>query len=368
MKKLNTASVALLSLVLMFMGSLTVFADNTIDLGSASNFTILGKNSVSVSGLNRIIGNVGLSPSSSNYVSGLGLVVPTNSNFSYSGQSLGEVYTADYGGGTTTDLNKAVNDMQNAYTNAMNRAPTTTELGGGNIGGLTIAPGVYKWNGSVSVSSDVTLNGYSDSVWIFQIGQNLTVNSPAKVMLSGGAQARNVFWVVSGQTTLGNSSVVNGNVLGQNSIALDNSAVIYGRALTGTTVTLQSSSVIAPGYIESSTPNNMNSTCANGNLFSVGNSTTCYDNTPSDVSRNTINPSLYSYDFGTTNLKNGSSGDAVMELQRFLNRSFGVSLSVDGHLGSATVSYIKMWQKNHNLTEDGIVGSATKAQMNSESL
>ena len=86
MKKFNTLSVVIASLAFMCAGTVTVFADNTpvIDLGSAGNFTILGKTSVTATGFNRVIGNIGLSPNYSNYVTGLGLVTPPDSQFSYS--------------------------------------------------------------------------------------------------------------------------------------------------------------------------------------------------------------------------------------------------------------------------------------------
>ncbi len=70
------------------------------------------------------------------------------------------------------------------------------------------------------------------------------------------------------------------------------------------------------------------------------------------------------YNFGTTVLKNGSKGDAVKQLQMFLNKNLNLNLAVDGWLGSKTIAIIKQWQKAHGLTADGLVGPKTKALMN----
>jgi hypothetical protein len=136
--------------------------------------------------------------------------------------------------------------MQNAYTDAVGRASTVTELGAGNIGGLTLVPGVYKWDTGVTVPTDVTLSGGANDIWIFQIAQTLTVSSGAHIILSGGAQAGNIFWAVAGQTTIGTTAVFNGNILDQTAIVLNTGAALNGRALAQTAVTLDASPVIVP--------------------------------------------------------------------------------------------------------------------------
>jgi hypothetical protein len=72
-----------------------------------------------------------------------------------------------------------------------------------------------------------------------------------------------------------------------------------------------------------------------------------------------------SYNFGTTTLKLGSKGNAVKELQKFLNKEFNIYLRVDGILGKNTVLSVKKWQKAHGLVADGLVGAKTKKLMNS---
>jgi hypothetical protein len=137
--------------------------------------------------------------------------------------------------------------MQTAYTDAAGRTnPTATELGAGNIGGLTLAPGLYKWGTGVTIPTDVTLSGGANDVWIFQVAQNLNLSSATKIILAGGAQASNVFWVVAGQTTIGTTAVFNGNILDQTAIVLNTGATLNGRALAQSAVTLDASSVSIP--------------------------------------------------------------------------------------------------------------------------
>jgi peptidoglycan hydrolase-like protein with peptidoglycan-binding domain len=76
-----------------------------------------------------------------------------------------------------------------------------------------------------------------------------------------------------------------------------------------------------------------------------------------------LTPSAYTYNFGTKLLMNGSRGDDVKELQRFLNKALGLGLVEDGILGPKTIGVIKEWQKSQGLKDDGIVGPLTKAKM-----
>ena len=87
----------------------------------------------------------------------------------------GKVYAADYGVPTPSKLTTAIADMGLAFTDAAGRAPHVTELGSGNIGGMTLAPGVYKWGTGLLIPTDLTLDGDATAVWIFQVAQNLAV-------------------------------------------------------------------------------------------------------------------------------------------------------------------------------------------------
>jgi len=98
----------------------------------------------------------------------------------------------------------------------------------------------------VTIPTDVTLSGGPDDVWIFQIAQTLTVGNGVHVTLSGGAQAKNIFWQVAGQTTLGTTSVFNGNILAKTNITMTAGARLNGRALAQTAVTLIANTIVKP--------------------------------------------------------------------------------------------------------------------------
>ena len=82
----------------------------------------------------------------------------------------------------------------------------------------------------------------------------------------------------------------------------------------------------------------------------------------------TPNPLLSSepsvYNFGPVVLKQKSRGEAVKELQRFLNANLNLGLIVDGIFGPKTLAVIKQWQKDNGLVVDGLVGPKTKVKMN----
>ena len=221
-----------------------------VDLGSAGSFAILAKSGITTTGTTSIVGDIGVSPITYAAITGFSLipVVPDGTNtFSTSVLVTGRVYAADYTEPTPTNLGIAVLDMQAAYTDAAGRTlPDFTELGAGDISGMTLVPGLYKWSSCVIIPTDVTLSGGPDDVWIFQIAGTLTVSNDAHVILSGGAQAKNIFWQVAGQTTLGTTANFKGVVLCQTLIALKTGAVMSGRALAQTAVTLQMNAVTEP--------------------------------------------------------------------------------------------------------------------------
>jgi hypothetical protein len=220
-----------------------------VDLGSAGSFVILSKAGITDVSTSSIVGDIGTSP-----ITGAAITA-TDGNIC--DEVTGTIYTVDATGPAcrvvdATLLGAAVLDMGTAYTDAAGRAPTGTnyiEVGAGNISGMTLAPGVYKWSTSVVINSNVTLSGGPNDVWIFQVAGNLNIASdgsvPAgiKVILSGGARAANVFWQVAGATTLGTYSTFNGTILDKANIALQTHAVLNGRALAQTAVTLQMNAI-----------------------------------------------------------------------------------------------------------------------------
>lgn len=217
----------------------------SVKLGKAGDFVILAKSGISTTGNTKITGNIGVSPAAATYITGFSLVSPPSS-YSTSALVTGKVYAADYASPTPANLTRSVLDMQTAYADAAGRAPSRIELGAGNIGGLNLAPGVYKWTTNVLASSDVTLTGSSTAVWIFEIAGNLTLGSGVKVVLKGGALPKNVFWQVAGAADLGTTAHIEGIVLCKTAIVLKTGATANGRLLAQTAVTLDASTVVKP--------------------------------------------------------------------------------------------------------------------------
>jgi hypothetical protein len=217
-----------------------------VNLGTAGNYVILASSGVSTTGATVVVGDVGLSPAAATAVTGFALSAPPTT-FTTSSLVTGNVWASDYDPPTPANLTTAITDMQSAYTDAAGRTlPDFTELGAGNLDGLTLVPGLYKWGTGVDIPFAVTLTGGANAVWIFQIAQNLTVGSGAVVVLSGGAQAQNVFWQVAGQATLGTTSNFKGIILSQTLIAMNTGTTMTGRALAQTAVTLDATAITHP--------------------------------------------------------------------------------------------------------------------------
>ena len=224
----------------------TVAAGVPVNLGTAGGFAILAKSAISTVPTSAITGNIGISPAAASFITGFGLTADATNVFSTSPQITGQVFAADFAVPTPSNMTTAVSDMEIAFTDATSRAPDVTELGAGNIGGMTLPAGVYKWGTGLLIPSNVTLAGSSTDVWIFQIAQDLTMSSATNIFLSGGALAKNVFWQVSGSVELGTTAHSEGIILSQTAIALRTGASVNGRLLAQTAVTIDSSTIVEP--------------------------------------------------------------------------------------------------------------------------
>lgn len=212
-----------------------------VNLGLSGQFTILSKSGVTDVYPSAITGDVGSSP-----ISGTAILLTCT-------EVTGTIYSVDAAGPlpcrvtNASRLTTAVSDMETAYTDAAGRTnPDYLNLGAGNIGGLTLSPGLYNWSSNVVAPTNVVLVGGQNDVWIFQIAGTLNLSSSVKVSLRGGARASNIFWQVAGATTLGTGSHFEGIILDQSGINLLTGASINGRLLAQTAVALQMSTVKKP--------------------------------------------------------------------------------------------------------------------------
>ena len=212
-----------------------------VNLGVAGNFVVLSKTGITNVYPSVITGNIGTSPISGAAITGV--TCP---------EVIGTIYTVNAAGPAcrvidASMLTTAVLNMQTAYTDAAGRStPNFVNLGAGNIGGLTLTPGLYKFTTGVSIPTDVTIKGGPNDIWIFQIAGTLKMSSAKNIILSGGAQAKNIFWQVAGAVTLGTTSHFEGIILGKTGINLQTGASINGRTLAQTAVTLQKNTVTQP--------------------------------------------------------------------------------------------------------------------------
>lgn len=212
-----------------------------VDLGVSGNFVILSKTGVTDVFKSSVTGDIGTSP-----ITGAALLISC-------AEVSGTIYTVDAAGPlpcrvtSATMLTTAIRNMQTAYTDAAGRSnPNFMNLGAGNIGGKTLTPGLYKFTSSVVIPTDVTISGGPNDVWIFQVAGTLKMSSAMNIILAGGAQAKNIFWQVSGAVTIGTTSHFEGIILGQTGINLQTGASINGRMLAQTAVTLQKNIVVKP--------------------------------------------------------------------------------------------------------------------------
>jgi len=209
---------------------LTYCSQAPVDLRSASSFAVLAGAAVSNTGPTALTGDLGVSPGSA--IDGFPPGTYTGTRHQ-----------------TDTAAAAAISDLTTAYNDAQGRTlcPITLD---GNLGGLTLGPGLYRSGSSLEISSgDLTLDagGNANAVFIFQISTTFTTTSGRQVFLAGGAQDKNIFWAVGSSATLGTTSVVHGTIMADQSVTLTTLATLNGRALARIAdVTLDSSTVTVP--------------------------------------------------------------------------------------------------------------------------
>ena len=236
-----------------------------VNLLTAGNFSLLSETGITNTGSHAsvITGNIGSSPITAAAINDVFCTEITGTIYGVDAAYIGSGNQSCFAGNpplsNKTSIDNAILDMGTAYTDAAGRSAlaSDTNLFAGNLGGQTITPGLYKWTTNVTIPTDVTLSGGASDIWIFQIAGNLNISSGGsvptgiKVLLTGGAQASNVFWQVGGGTgaTLGTYSTFNGNILSATQVVMQTGAVFNGRAMAQTLITLDANNVAGLGTV-----------------------------------------------------------------------------------------------------------------------
>ncbi|HEY5950662.1 MAG TPA: ice-binding family protein [Kofleriaceae bacterium] len=232
------------------LGPAPVELGPTTDLATSGSFVLLAKTGITnVTGSSITGGHVGVSPAAASFITGFAMTADPSNVFSTSASVVApaKIYASNYAVPTPANLTAAIGSMQTAYTDAAGRTnPDFLNLASGNLGGQTLVPGLYKWGTTVTIPTDVTLAGGANDVWIFQISNDLDLSTSKNMILSGGAQAKNIYWQVAGKVTIHSSSHFEGIILAKTGITLQTTATLHGRALAQTLVALDNNAITAP--------------------------------------------------------------------------------------------------------------------------
>jgi hypothetical protein len=217
-----------------FIADVIIPGPLAIDLGCAAPFAVLAGSTITSTGPSIINGDVGLSPGSALIGFPAGIINGTKQI-------------------TTPTAAAAKLCLTTAFLEGQAKSLNRISLPG-QLGGLTLAPGLYSNSSTTGISGTganaiLTLDAQGDAnaSWVFQVGSTLTTDPGTSIVLAGGAQAKNIFWVVSTSATLGTNSVFYGNILAMQAITLNTGAVLNGRALTQiAAVSLDASTINIP--------------------------------------------------------------------------------------------------------------------------
>ncbi|MDD4975860.1 MAG: ice-binding family protein [Bacteriovorax sp.] len=206
--------------------AITTTQNAPIKLGQAENFVIFASSSISSIPNSTINGKIGLEPGIRSQINLLPSEVVGGSS---------DIYAAD---DTNPDshllLEDAHTDLEAAAKEIENRKADSDKIGkfNGFLGGKTLTAGSYKWNSRVTINSDLILEGAPGDVWIFHVSANFNMANDVRVILSGGARAKNVFWLVDGSLRLADRSEIVGTVIVQKIFTMQSLATLNGRAFS----------------------------------------------------------------------------------------------------------------------------------------
>ena len=230
-------------------------AAGDVDLGTAANYAILTKTGISTVPGSAITGNIAVSPIVASAMTGFSLILDSGGTFfSTSTQVTGQAFADDYATPTPADLTTAISDMETSYTDVAGRDnddDDKKDLGAGEIGGLTLEPGVYTFGSNVNISDDVTLSGTTaddgpTEIFIIQMTGDLMLAANKKVTLANGVLPENIFWQVAGNVSVMAGAHMEGILLVKTGVTFITGSSLNGRVLAQTACVLQQATIVAP--------------------------------------------------------------------------------------------------------------------------
>lgn len=235
------------------LGPKPIDLGSSTDLTAAGSYVLLAKTGITnVTGSLITGGHVAVSPGAAASITGFTMVPPvpdagTVSATSIAVASPGRIYASNFAVPTPTNLTSAVLDMEAAYTDAASRTnPAKLNLMDGILQGQTLAPGLYTWGTGVTMPSNLTFAGGASDVWILQIASTLDVSANMRVILSGDAQAKNIYWQVAGQVTIHADAHFEGILLAKTAVNVQNKASMKSRVYAQSMIALDNNAVTAP--------------------------------------------------------------------------------------------------------------------------
>jgi hypothetical protein len=229
--------------------------EEAVDIGTAEDYTILTKSGISTVPDSTITGDIGVSPIAATALTGFSLSEDSSTQFSTSSQLTGQAFAASYGAPTSTKLTAAVSHMEVAYADAASRHVNEARVNfgdgilGGDYGGAghPLTAGVYTFRvDAVTITSDIYFHGDVDDIFIIQMTGNLIQAANTKVVLTGGALAKNIFWQAAGYVEVGAGAHLEGILLVYTKVDFLTGSSLTGRVLAQTACNLQKATITAP--------------------------------------------------------------------------------------------------------------------------
>jgi hypothetical protein len=205
-------------------------------LGTAADYAVLAGSTVTSINATTVNGDLGVWAGTD--VTGFAGIVPGGP---------GTVNGTIHAGDAAAQI--AQGDLTTAYNDAAGRTLAPVDVANADLGGRTLAPGLYKSSGTLAITGNLTLDALGDknAVWIFQIASSLNTATGSQVILSGRANAANIYWQVGSSATLGTTTVFKGTIMADQSISLATGVTLDGRALARIgAVTMDANTITIP--------------------------------------------------------------------------------------------------------------------------